>query len=74
MVHYFKTKLIVRGADITNFSLIFVGKMCVFVSRPMIIVTFLRKKRDSAKRVVDFSLERRHIPKQNPGNRRGFCV
>ena len=36
----------------------FVGKMCVFGSRPMKIVTFLRKNADSAKRVVDFTLER----------------
>ena len=33
-------------------------KMCVFVSRPMNIVTFLLKKRDPAKRVVDFPVER----------------
>ena len=33
-------------------------KMCIFVSRPMKIVTFLRKKRDSPKRVVDFPRER----------------
>ena len=32
--------------------------MCVFVSRPMKIVTFLRKNGDSAKRVVDFPRER----------------
>ena len=32
--------------------------MCVFVSHPMKIVTFLRKTGDSAKRVVDFPQER----------------
>ena len=32
--------------------------MCVFVSRPTKHVTFLRKKRDPAKRVVEFPLER----------------
>ena len=36
----------------------FVGKMCVFVSRPMKIVTFLMKNGDPAKRVVDFPRER----------------
>ena len=40
------------------FSFIFVGKMCVFVSRPMKIVTFLRKNDYPPKRVVDFPLER----------------
>ena len=32
--------------------------MCVFVSRPMNIVTFLRKNADLPKRVVDFPPER----------------
>ena len=32
--------------------------MCIFVSRPMKIVTFLRKNADLAKRVVDFPRER----------------
>ena len=32
--------------------------MCVFVSRPMKIVTFLRKNDYSPKRVVDFPRER----------------
>ena len=40
------------------FSLIFVCKMCVFVSRPMKIVTFLRKNGETAKRVVNFPRER----------------
>ena len=39
-------------------SFIFVGKMCVFVSRPMTIVTFLRKNDYLPKRVVYFPLER----------------
>ena len=33
-------------------------KMCIFVSRPMKVVTFLRKNGDPAKRVVDFRRER----------------
>ena len=32
--------------------------MCIFVSRPMKIVTVLLKKRDLPKRVVDFPRER----------------
>ena len=32
--------------------------MCVFVSRPMKIVTFLRKNGETPKRVVHFLLER----------------
>ena len=40
------------------FSFIFVCKMCVFVSRPMKIVTFLRKNDYPPKRVVDFPRER----------------
>ena len=54
-----KRIIIVRWTDLSDFfSLIFVGKMCVFVSRPMKIVTFLRKNDYSPKRVVDFPLER----------------
>ena len=45
-------------------SLIFVGKRCVFVSRPMTIVTFLRKNGETPKRVVDFHPERDTFPKQ----------
>ena len=72
MVNYSSRIIIVRGADLSErFSLIFVGKMCVFVSRPMNIATFLLKNADTPKRVVDFPLERGHIPKQNHGNRRG---
>ena len=38
-----KEKLLSEGADLSDFcSLIFVCKICVFVSRPMKIVTFLR--------------------------------
>ena len=36
------------------FSFIFVGKMCVFVSRRMKIVTFLLKNGETAQQVVDF--------------------
>ena len=43
-LYYSKRIIIVRWADLSDFfSLIFVGKMCVYVSRPMNIVTFLRK-------------------------------
>ena len=66
-----KRIIIVRWADLSDFffSSIVVGKMCIFVSRPMKIVTFLRKNGETAKRVVDFHRER-DIPKQNHGNRR----
>ena len=44
-LYYSKRIIIVRWADLSDFfSLIFVCKMCVFVSRPMKIVTFLLKK------------------------------
>ena len=47
---YSKTTIIVRKADdLSDFSLIFVGKMCAFASRPMKIVTFLRKNGETAK-------------------------
>ena len=46
MVNYSKRIINVRGADLSDFSSIFVGKMCVFVSRPMKIVTFLLKNGD----------------------------
>ena len=52
------------------FSLIFVCKMCVFVSRPMKIVTFLRKNDYTPKRVVDFHRERDTFRNQNHANRR----
>ena len=57
---YHSERIIIdKGADLSEvFSLIFVGKMCVFVSRPMNIVTFLRKNDYSPKRVVDFPRER----------------
>ena len=44
-LYYSKRIIIVRWADLSDFffSFIFVCKMCVFVSRPMKIVTFLRK-------------------------------
>ena len=34
-----KRTIIDKRADLSDFLLIFVGKMCVFVSRPMKIVT-----------------------------------
>ena len=52
-----KESLLLDGLTLAIFSSIFVGKMCIFVSRPMKIVTLLRKKRDPAKRVVDFPLQ-----------------
>ena len=56
---YSKRIFIVRGADLSEFfSFIFVGKMCVFVSRPMKIATLLRKNGETAIRVVDFHQER----------------
>ena len=58
-LYYSKRIIIVRWADLSVFfSFIFVGKMCVFVSRPMKIVTILRKNDYSPKRVVDIPLER----------------
>ena len=42
-LYHYKRIIIVRWADLSDFSSIFVGKMCVFVSRPMKIATFLRK-------------------------------
>ena len=50
--------IIVRDADLSETSSIFVCKMSVFVSRPMKIVTFLRKNGETAKLVVDFPMER----------------
>ena len=88
-LYYSKRIIIDKRADLSEFfSLIFVGKMCVFVSRPMKIVTFLRKNGETAKRVVHFPQERDTfrwkssmiLTKKvttttvNPGNRRGFCV
>ena len=59
-LYYSKRIIIVRWADLSDvfFSLIFVGKMCVFVSRQMKIVTFPRKNEYTPKRVVDFPMER----------------
>ena len=47
------------------FPLIFVGKMCVFVSRPMKIVTFLRENGKTPKLVVDFLRGKDTFRKQN---------
>ena len=72
-LYYSKRIIIDKRADLSDlFSFIFVGKMCVFVSRPMEIVTFLRKNGDSAKRVVDFPRERDTFRNKNHGNRQGF--
>ena len=53
-----KRIIVVRSADLGDcvlFVHVFVVLKCVVVvSRPMKIVTFLQKKRDPAKRVVDF--------------------
>ena len=58
-LYYFKRIMIVRWADLCDFfSSIFVGKMCLSVSRPMKIVTFHRKNDYHPKRVVDFPRER----------------
>ena len=47
-----------EGLTLAIVSLIFSSKMCVFVSRPMKIVTFLRRNGETPKRVVDFLRER----------------
>ena len=58
LLYHSQRIIIVRSADLSDFvSLIFVGKMCVFVSHPMKIVTFFGK-RLLPKRVVDFPWER----------------
>ena len=58
-LYYSKRIIIVRWADLSDFfPFIFVGKMCVFVSRPMKIATFLMKNDYPPKRVVDFPRER----------------
>ena len=45
-LYYSKRIIIVRWADLSDFfSLIFVGKMCVFVSRPMKNCHFSSEKR-----------------------------
>ena len=53
-----KEQLLITRLTLSVFPLIFVSNMCVLVSRPMKIVTFLRKNGDPAKRVVYFPLER----------------
>ena len=57
-LYYSNRTIIVERADLTDFSSIFVRKMCIFVPRPMKIATFLRKNGETAKRVVDFPRER----------------
>ena len=59
MVIYYSERITnVREADLSDFSLVFVGKMCVFVSRPMTIVTFLRKRVTSQNGLLLFLKER----------------
>ena len=55
-----KDKLLIKELTLAFFffSLSFVCKICVFVSRPMKIPTFLMKNVYTPKRVVDFHLER----------------
>ena len=58
-LYYSKSIIFVRGLTLAIFfSLIFVGEVCVCVSRPMKFVTFLLKNGDHPKRVVDFPPER----------------
>ena len=57
MVNYSKRIIIVRAADLSDFSLIFFGIKVCFVSRSMRIVIFLRKNGDHPKLVVDFLWE-----------------
>ena len=60
MVNYSKRKIIVRGADLSEFLFrqFFLEKMCVFVSHQMNIVTFLRKNDETPQLVVGFLWER----------------
>ena len=52
MVNYSKRMIIVRGAELDKKgSLVFVGKWCVFVSRPMKSVTFPLEKGETARSV-----------------------
>ena len=44
-IYYSKRIIIVRWADLSDFSSFFVEKKCIFVSRPMKIVTCLKEKR-----------------------------
>ena len=68
-----KKKKIDKSADLGEFFFVdFSFVKCVFLFHvPMKIDTFLRKQRDRAKRLLIFS-GKRHIPKQNHGNRPGF--
>ena len=61
MANNSKRIIIVRGADLSDFPLIFVAKMCGFVSHPMKIVTFPLKNRGTPKWVVDFLREKSHL-------------
>ena len=62
---------IVRKADLSKKkkTLIFVCKMCVFVSHPMKIVTFPKKNGDLFKNWLLIFLRERNFFKTNHGNR-----
>ena len=68
-----KESLLIKGLTLANFvSLIFVGKMCFCGYTSNDNCHFSSENGETAKRVVDFPLEKRHIPKQNRGICRGF--
>ena len=71
-LYYSKRIILDERAGLTDFFVDFRRKMCIFVSRPMKIVTFLRKNGETAKRVVDFPRGRDTFRNKNHGNRRGF--
>ena len=72
-LYYSKRIIIVRGADLSDFFRWFLLVKCVLLFHgPMTIVTCLRKKTWPPKTGCWFSSGKRHIPKQNHGNRRGF--
>ena len=63
MVNYSQRIIIVGEADLSeNVSLIFLSKMCIFVSRPIDIVTFHWKNDVSPKRLLIF-FRIRHMTK-----------
>ena len=57
-LYYSERIIIFRWADLSDFF--FVGKMCVFVSRPMKIVTFLRKNADPQNGLLIFLWKETH--------------
>ena len=67
-----KRIIIDKEADHSEFfSLIFVSNMCVFVSRPMKLVTFLLKNGETQNGLLIFFGKETHS-ETNHGNRRGF--